>query len=61
MKIQTERTSKTWKALGFASLMLFGLGVGVCLYGVWDTGAVILMFAGALFFVARVGAWWNHG
>ena len=56
-----EQTGKTWKALQAAGVVLL-CGAAVA----WAAGsfaiAVLVMLAGAAFYVAgRVGAWWHHG
>ena len=56
MSVQTiEQTGKTWKALRVFSFVVMGSSF---FWGAW--GLPVFVLGGALYFFARMMAWWRH-
>ena len=56
-----EATGKLWKGIQLASIVGVLLGVGICLTGNVPIGFSMAIVSGILFFLAMLGAWWEHG
>ena len=58
--ITIERTSKKWKALSLVSMLLIIASIFL-ISKIGPTGLTLTFWGTLLYFISRLGAWWNNG
>ena len=59
--VKTELTAKKYKGQQLLAAALVGIGLVTAMADAPIVGVVIATLGFALYFIARSGAWWNHG